>query len=146
MFNLLKTNEKKESSSKKNTEIALCALLLEVANCDDKFSEDEKKLITDIVKDKFNLEQEEADELIKTAEQERNRSIDLWHFTKLINDNYSNEEKFELMEMLWGVVFADSVLDQHEDHILHTLNKLLKMDHRDMIAAKINARNKLKSG
>ena len=140
----LKQNISNGSSDQKSIKVALCALLLEVAHCDDEFSNEERNLIIEIVKNKFDLHQEEANELIQTAENERKNSVDLWHFTKQINENYSNNEKFELMEMLWEVVFADKVLDKHEDYIIHIMNKLLKMDHKDMIAAKINARNKIK--
>ncbi len=120
--------------------VAVCALLLEVAYSDDEFSDDEKSRLAGMIKTGFGLTGEEADELITIALEERKRSVDLWHFTKLINENYSLEEKRNLMEMLWEIVYADSVLDKHEDYLMHMLTKLLKLEHREMIAAKLKAK------
>lgn len=142
MLNFLKNKtNSKEFNKNKNIQLALCALLLEVAHCDDEFNDEERNIIIKTVKNKFDLSSEAANDLIEVAENERKNSVDLWHFTKQINENYSHDEKFELMEMLWKVVFADNNLDKHEDYIIHTMNKLLKMDHKDMIAAKIKARD-----
>ena len=145
MLNFLKPKKNSTDSIKKHDiKTAVCALLLEVAHCDDEFTDDERALIIETVKNKFDLSKEEANQLIETAEKEREESVDLWHFTNQINENYSNDDKFELMEMLWEVVYADSKLDQHEDYILRIMHKLLRLDHRTMIAAKINAKSRVK--
>ncbi len=133
------TAAKKEDTRQK-LKVAVCALLLETAYSDEEFSEDEKTRLVDMIKTGFGLTGEEADELIGIAQKEREKSVDLWHFTKLINENYSREEKINLMEMLWEIVYADSVLDKHEDYLMHTLTKLLKLEHRQMIAAKLRAK------
>jgi uncharacterized tellurite resistance protein B-like protein len=133
------TPEKKEDTQQR-LKVAVCALLLETAHTDDEFSDDERSRLVDMIKTGFGLTGEEADELIHIAQEEREKSVDLWHFTKLINENYALEEKIHLMEMLWEIVYADSVLDRHEDYLMHTLTKLLKLEHRQMIAAKLKAK------
>lgn len=133
------TSEKKENTQQR-LRVAVCALLLEVAYSDEEFSDDEKSRLIEMIKTGFGLTGEEADELIDIARREREKSVDLWHFTKLINENYSHDEKINLMEMLWEIVYADSVLDKHEDYLMHTLTKLLKLEHRQMIAAKLKAK------
>ena len=134
-----------DSAIKDNNEkikVAVCALLLEVAYCDDEFSDDEKIKIIKTIQNRFDLNESEAKELIDTAERERDQSLDLWHYTNLINKNYSNDEKVELIEMLWEIIYADNVLDQHEDYIIHTLTKLLKIQHKQLIDAKLKAKKK----
>ncbi len=122
--------------------VAVCALLLEVAHADDEFSSDERDHIMSTIKDKFEITDQEAKGLLQNAETERSKSIDLWHFTNLINDNYSIDEKFHLIELLWEIVYADETLDQHEDYLLHKLQYLLNLDHEHLIAAKLRAKSK----
>lgn len=119
---------------------AVCALLLEIAYSDDTYSDEEKNLITESIKKKFGLSEKEAEELIETAEKARNDSVDLWHFTNLINENYSLENKIALIEMLWEIIYANKVLDQYEDQLIHKLANLLTLDHKYLIAAKLKAK------
>ena len=130
------------SDNNEKIKVAVCALLLEVAYCDDEFSDDEKMQIIKTIQDRFDLNENEAKELIDTAEKERSQSLDLWHYTNLINKNYSNDEKVELIELLWEIIYADDILDKHEDYIIHTLTKLLKIEHKQLIDAKLRAKRK----
>ncbi len=129
-----------EEVSEKRLAIAICALLVEVAAFDGDFHEDEKKVIIELVKDNFDMSSEEAKELIALSDAELKKSIDLWQFTKLINQGYSKDERIHLLEMLWEVVYADGRLHGHEDFLIHKLATLLNLEHKDLIGAKITVR------
>ena len=118
-------------------QIATCALFLEIAKIDDKFTDKELETILSILKDKYNLSQEHADALLKEAEEGLNRSVDLWQFTRLINDHYSIEEKLEMIEMLWQIVFIDGKMDKYEDYLMHKLTRLLRLSDSQLIDAKL---------
>lgn len=120
-----------------DTRIATCALLLEMANIDGEFSDSERNSIIRILKDNYHLSGEHANALIQAAEDELKRSIDLWQFAKLINQNYSKEEKIEIIETVWQVVYTDGRLDKYEDYLVHKLAKLLRLDHEQLIEAKL---------
>ncbi len=120
-----------------DTRIATCALLLEMANIDGEFSDSERDSIIRILKDNYQLSGEHANALIQAAEDELKRSIDLWQFAKLINQNYSKEEKIEIIETVWQVVYTDGRLDKYEDYLVHKLAKLLRLDHKQLIEAKL---------
>ncbi len=126
-----------EMDINKKVEIATCALLLEVANADKQFSAMEKDRIIEILKHDYKIHEECIFELIETAEKERSKSIDLWHFTHRINENYSLEEKIKVVETVWKIIYADGKLDKHEDYLIHKLSKLLNLDHKHMIGAKL---------
>jgi len=117
--------------------IATCALFLEMAGIDGEFSDEERHHIVSILKEKYQLSDEYAAELMDTAQQELNRSIDLWHFTNLINQNYSEEERCRIVEMVWRIVYVDGRLDKHEDYLMHKLSKLLRLTHGQLIDAKL---------
>ena len=87
--------------------VATCALFVEIARIDEKFTAAEMATILSILKQKYSLSQDHADALIAEAERALEKSVDLWQFTKLINANYSNEEKIKIIEILWQIVYVD---------------------------------------
>ena len=133
--------ELKEEDKAERIQVATCALLLEVANSDDEFSDVERDNIIQILKRDFQLSDEYAKELMELSDKEREKSIDLWHFTNLINEHYSIEEKIKIIEMVWKVIYADGKLDKHEDHLAHKLSSLLKLTHKQLIDAKLKVRD-----
>ena len=117
--------------------VAVCALLLEMAKIDETFTTAEMSQIISILKEKYGLSTEDADALISVAEQELEGSIDYWQFARLINENYSTEEKADIIEMLWQIVFVDGNMDKYENHLMHKLSDLLRLTHQQLIDAKI---------
>lgn len=136
-----KKTELKGKDSAERIQVATCALLLEVANSDDEFSDIEREHIIQILKRDFHLSDEYAKELMKLSDRERKESIDLWHFTHLINENYSLGEKIKIIEMVWKVIYADGKLDKYEDHLAHKLSNLLQLNHKQLIDAKLKVRD-----
>jgi len=133
--------EIKEEDRAERIQVATCALLLEVANSDDEFSDIERDNIIQILEKDFELSDEYAKELMELSDKEREESIDLWHFTNLINEHYSIEEKIRIIEMVWKVIYADGKLDKYEDHLAHKLSNLLKLTHEQLIDAKLKVRD-----
>lgn len=117
--------------------VATCALLVELARIDEKFTPEEMDAILSILKDKYGLSGEHADALIAEAEKELKNSVDLWQFANLINQNYSNEEKIEIIETLWQVVYVDGKMDQYEHYLMNKLKNLLRLSHKQLIDAKL---------
>ena len=116
--------------------IAACALLLEVANADDYFSEGERKHLRALVRRHFGLKREAADELIVLAEQERRESVDLWGFTNLVRTHYSTGQKLVLAEAMWGIVLADGELAAREDYIMRKISGLVGLETGYLAAAR----------
>ncbi|MEE9164967.1 MAG: TerB family tellurite resistance protein [Nitrospinota bacterium] len=151
MINLVKKFFGKSASAdsdKENKEcthdvrLATCALFLEMANIDGEFSKEEQESVTSMLKEKFQLSDEYTSELMKTSQKELDGSIDLWQFTNLVNENYSRDEKINIVEMIWKIVYADGKLDKHEDYLVHKLGKLLRLSHKELINAKLKVLGK----
>ena len=123
--------------------VATCALFVEIARIDEKFTQAEMVRILAIIKEKYGLLQEHADALIAEAEKELEGSIDLWQFTSLINSNYSMEEKIEIIETLWQIVYVDGKMDRYEHYLMNKLNTLLRLSHDQLIDAKLKALSRL---
>lgn len=146
MLNKIKAMLKPAESSERLTEakpdqqVSVCAILLEVAWADDDFAPEERETIVGLLREHFGLGAGEVEELIALTEAERARMTDLWPFTHSISRTYSPDEKLELMEMVWQVVFADDKLDDHEDQLVRKLQTMLAVNHSLVIKAKLKAR------
>jgi len=127
----------KEEGITRRIQVATAVILLEVANSDEDFSESEKNSIVGILKDNFELSDEEVSELIAASDEERKGSVDMWHFANIINENYTETEKHSVMDNIWRVIYANGRLDKYEDHIVHKLATILHIPHKAMIDAKL---------
>ena len=122
--------------------VAVCALFIEMANIDGKFSESEKGKIISILNDEYQLPKEYTDELMEGSLEELKGSIDLWQFTNRINRNYSIDEKIQIIEMIWKIAYSDGCLDKHEDYLVHKLANLLHLSHNQLIDTKLRVAKK----
>lgn len=133
-----KTDEKKAAvSDTKKLQIATCAIFLEMAKSDDNFTSEEMSEIVSIMQKTFNLEKEYVNELIDITESRLVKSISIYEFTGIINDNFSTDEKFELLKNLWRLIYTDKKLDKYEDQLVKKIGKMLLLEHKDVIAAKL---------
>ena len=121
--------------------LATCALLVEMARIDESFTVQETETILHILKTQYGVSEEHAEALVAEAERELVESVDLWQFTRLINENYSREEKISILETLWQVVFVDGKMDQYEDYLMHKMSNLLRLSHKELIDAKMKIRH-----
>jgi len=138
-------SQKQESSEYRENKlkVATSVLLLEVATADSHFSEEEQQKIIEILKTRFQLNDDSVKELIEESEKERKQSTDLWYFTKIINENLSNDEKYSLMEQVWEVIYSDATLDKFENYIAHKLLNMLNLDHSRFIDLKMKVKSDL---
>jgi uncharacterized tellurite resistance protein B-like protein len=111
-------------------QLALAALLIEAANSDDRFDESERGVISRLLESRFNLSRSDADELFAAGETAASESAELFHFTRIVNERLSFEERVELIEMLWEVAYADGVLDEYEDSLLRSVGGLIYVPDR----------------
>ncbi|HNU75444.1 MAG: Tellurite resistance protein TerB [Deltaproteobacteria bacterium ADurb.BinA179] len=132
-----------EEREKHRVPVAACALLLEMAHIDGEFTEAERRLIVSILEHDFGLEADEAAAIMETAGEELEKSVDLWRFARLINRHYTEDEKVRVIEMIWKVIYADGRLEKHEDHLVHSLGRLLRLDHSQLIEAKLKVMDTL---
>lgn len=126
-----------EESRFERIQIATCALLLEVAHSDGNYHAIEAKIVHDLLAQKFSLSPSAIAELIDYSHQHREQSLDLFQFAQVINAHFSREEKLDVMEGVWRVIYADGALDKYEDALARQLATLLRLDHKDVIDRKV---------
>jgi len=125
----------------KRIKMATAALFIEIAKADGNFSEDERKRIIDIMKSGYNLDEEYIEELMALSEEKVNESISIYEFASIINENFNNNEKTELMTNLWRVIYQDGRLDMNEDRLIKIIGATLNLDHKEIINSKLLAKH-----
>jgi len=136
---VIETDKPKIDNSKK-LQVATCALFVEMANADDNFDDNEKELIIKLMKDIFNLKEDDVHELIELSEEEIKDSVSLYEFTEVVDTELNKNEKIEIIENLWRLILVDDKLHQYEDFFIRKIVANLHLSHGDMITSKIKVK------
>lgn len=121
-------------------QVATAALLVEVAASDDKFAPEEKDAIIRNLRSYFELTKEEVEDIIEAGKEQLARRLDLYYFAQQINRHFDRAQKIAVIEMVWRVIYSDDHLSGHEDHLAHRFARLLRLDHSELIAAKLRVK------
>ena len=116
--------------------LSVAVLLLEAARQDDHFDARERAVIMALLARRFDLSPEECEKLIATAQAHAAELVQLHGHTSVIAAAMAPEERVELIEMLWGVAYADGVLDPEEDLLIRRIAGLVYVDDRERVLAR----------
>ncbi len=122
--------------------MATAALLIEAVKVDDNISDEELRAVRDGLIRKFGLAPGDADALMDLAGKEAEDAPSLYGFTRLVDKGFGYDDKKEIIEILWEVVYADSLLEKHEEHLVRRIADLVQVSHRDFIDAKLRVRER----
>ncbi|MFQ3230428.1 TerB family tellurite resistance protein [Reinekea sp.] len=122
---------------------AAAVLLIEIMMADHEMEQRERQSIATILARRLAVPESEINQCIEAAIDRRQSSYDLYQFTKVINDNWQEPERYELIVDLWRVAFADGDLDKYEDQRIRRVNEALHLHHSHFIKAKAEAQNNL---
>ena len=115
--------------------IGISALLIHAAKIDEKYSDHEKILIKEFIKS--YLKNNNADEILKQAEEIEHNSNQLLNFTNLIKKN-TTEIKSDIIEHLWKIIISDNTIDQYESNLMRRICGLIYFP--DKMCAEIKLR------
>jgi uncharacterized tellurite resistance protein B-like protein len=133
-----------QKTASKKYQVATAALLIEIAKADGDFSDDESKRIIELMKNDYELDDECVNELLALSEQKVKASISVYEFSSVINESFSQQEKFELMKNLWRIIYEDGKLDSHEDRLIKIIGSTLNLEHKNVIDAKLFMKQELR--
>lgn len=117
-------------------QLAVAALLVEVAMADHQFSDQELSSLSDSLGRKYSLTANEISELVSLAKSESNHATSLHQFTQIVNQHCDDAEKFNLIKAMWEIAFADGNLDKYEDYLIRKVADLIYLPHAEFIRAK----------
>ena len=139
-------DEKREGNHNNKLQVATAALFIEMAKADGDFSDEERQRVIHIMQNTFNLDEDCVKELIDLSEKKLEESTSVYEFASIINKHFSREEKLELLEALWQIIYVDDKLDKYEDRLVKVIGGMINVDHKDIINAKLLVKEQLKRG
>ena len=122
----------------KKSILGISALLVHAANIDEIYTEQEKKLIKKFIN--TYLENEDANEILKKAEEIENNSNQLLNYTNIIKQN-SIDIKKDIIEHLWKVIISDKSVDQYEANLMRRVCGLIYFPDKECAEIKMKLMN-----
>lgn len=116
-------------------------LLIEVMLADDDLDTREKECIAQLLANRMSVSLQEAEDCLAQALIKNESSTDLHQFVRVVNELYSEEDRYRLLVDLWRVAFADGRLDKYEDHRIRRLAEFMHLHHSHFIRAKQEAQS-----
>tara|TARA_X000000950_G_scaffold259566_1_gene328046 strand:- start:571 stop:1005 length:435 start_codon:yes stop_codon:yes gene_type:complete len=143
MFNFLKKKKVPVVENNSNIEIELTASLLayEIARGDGDVSESELSIILNEIKKITSKVGKSEQEILKIIQDFSSDSISFHEFIEDINKDYSKEDKLALLNFLWSVAYADSVLEVNEERLIRRIADLIHLKDIDVLKIKDKVRN-----
>ena len=117
----------------------ISALLVHAANIDEIYSDHEKTLIMDFIKS--YLKEDDANDILKKAEEIEKNSNQLLNYTNIIKQN-SIEIKKDIIEHLWKVIISDNTVDQYESNLMRRICGLIYFPDKECAEIKLKLINK----
>jgi len=115
---------------------AIANLLLEIGRADLEVDEAELRAAHELLKTRFDLDDEQVTQALDRALEESERSVSIYPLLRSINEQVSAQDKVSIIEELWSVAFADGRIDAHEERQIRRIADLLYVPHRAFIRAK----------
>ena len=118
----------------KESVIGISALLVHAAHIDEIYSDHEKELILDFIKS--YLTDENANEILKKAENIEKNSNQLLNYTNIIKKN-SMDTKKDIIEHLWKIIISDNSVDQYEANLMRRVCGLIYFPDKECAEIKL---------
>lgn len=134
------------SPQRDDVAFAAAALLVIAAEQDGLLCGAERDRIASLLAARFGLAAEEVAELVAEAESRVADAAQILPFTRAIKDRFTPEQRVEMVEMLWEVVYADGVLSDHEATLMRRVGGLIYVSDQERGAARQRALRRSGSG
>ena len=146
MINLLKKilkNENSSSEKENNLDLEiLCGLMIEAAYTDGQIEKIELDKIKSSLINIFEENENQVISVLNQAINNKNNSKSLYHYTSIINKNFSEDKKLLIIETLWEIVLSDGKIHDYESSLIRRLAGLLYISDKDSGNARKKALDK----
>ena len=119
--------------------LAVAALLVEAVRVDRQADTEERDAVKSLLRERFDLPDDEAEHLVELAEARFASVLDDWIFARAVRQGYDHDERAEILGMLWEAVYSDGRLAAFEMDLLQRLTGALEVDPAAAEAARARA-------
>ncbi|HIF9062272.1 TerB family tellurite resistance protein [Photobacterium damselae] len=118
--------------------LAMASLLCEVANADHAKDPREEQAKVQLLTKLLEVDEQQAQHLLNEGELRSENAVSLYEFTNKLRA-LEQEDRYELVEAMWQVAYADGVIDPMEEAVIRQVAELIYLDHSEFIRAKLSA-------
>ena len=126
-------NTKQQKFGDTDCRLATAALLTRVATVNSEMSEARREKLHAVLKSCFELDDLATVQLIHDAAAADRNAVDLYHFTRQLNDVLDNEARQRIVKMMWQVIYVDEHVNEFESNIIWRTADLLGVSSRQRI-------------
>ena len=148
MFSNLKTAFQNITSKDKNEDEyegediqAVIILLLEACQIDGDTGKIELEYIKKLLVNKFNFTSDQAEKNLVEGLAKSDERVEIFSQIKIILNEMNHEERIDVIEMMWGVILSDGIVDDFEANLMRRMNGLLYISGEESALAKQRALN-----
>lgn len=116
--------------------VATAVLLIEVMRADFVVEASEREGLCELLRQQFQLTNDELDALLEEAESDADRLVSIQHVTRLLNEHYDHAMKRRVVEMMWQLIYADGEKSHYEEHLIRQVADLLYLSQSEFIQAR----------
>jgi uncharacterized tellurite resistance protein B-like protein len=123
----------KGRAESKDCRLATAALLIRVATVEREMSQARRGRLHAVLKSSFGLDDVTTVRLIDDAAAADRSAIDLYHFTRTLNDVLDEEGRRRIVKMMWEIIYVDGGANEFESNIIWRVADLLGVPSRQRI-------------
>ena len=141
-------SELPELAEKDHVAIAcLAGLLARVAFADLEIADNELRSITQALTDTFDYPGPVAQKIARIAQEEICELVDHEHhlYTRPINQLFDQEQKANVLKLLFGVAAADGRVENLESEEIRRISKELRLSHEQFVQAKLTVKDRIQA-
>lgn len=123
--------------------LSAAAILVHIVAVDGVITETERSQLRHVLSNRYGLDDEQVEELIRQAKKRDEDAVDLYGFTSLLKRVLNEDDRRSVIEMMWEMSFADGHLSEFEDNTVWRVAELLGISNRERIAIRKRVEDRL---
>jgi uncharacterized tellurite resistance protein B-like protein len=143
MFNFFRkvtVEDNKDVELDFDLELIGCALAYEIALSDGEIDSSELDKIKSEIAHRSKALGLVPDEVFATIKNHSDESVSFNDFINQINDNFSHDQKLEMISFLWQTAYADNVLDVDEERLIRRIADMIRVKDMQVLKLKHQAK------
>ena len=120
--------------------------MFEVVWADHDIADVELAAMGSLLQQLFGISSERVQEIHQITRANHDASVGVFPFTRAINEQLDQDEKFAILKAMWRIALADEQIDAFEEHTIRRIADLLYVPHQRFIEAKLAARGEALGG
>jgi uncharacterized tellurite resistance protein B-like protein len=113
--------------------LATAALLTRAATVYREMSEVRQKALYSVLQSSFGLDDHTTARVIEESAAINRNAIDLYHFTRQLNEAIDDEGRHQIVRMMWEIAYADGDADEFDANIIWRAADLLGVSSRQRV-------------